>query len=478
MSKSDATEAFDIYKSFIKQTDKVVDYLGVVRKLHNVVNVPVPNLKHAPTSLVKALEEYLNDPNFEDNRREYKRSLGVVEGKPNRTPSPNREYIFSTDSARLCCSVEFPWPMLIRSNSRNSPKGRSAYTRSFDFSHLGPACHDVFCPKRSTRRSAEDPGLFRFHTGRSAADDVRRAISAVGPLTWDKSETDSQVPTTATRPNANGRSRLQPLPTVDDDASTNGLHAASDDRIWRFPAAATSRLHAAANDGGYGVWEHGRKWRFRRSNASWAIRTAADRRIRSAGPEPAAATTNATTTTDRIQPPAAQLCSAAAAPSSDDWLQSFPPEHDAAEHQCDRFQPFWCVLSTDFSVPEPKPLDRVGQRIWRWCRAATRLYPCTQHRHEASRSSIDGKQEPLCPSWRGTESAPHATAKRAFDERNGLEQATASIRYAAAADRRERRVIRPRVAVAMEQWTKHEWQRWRVGHLRHRLVFHIRQQIV
>lgn len=90
MSKYDATEAFDIYKSFIKQTDRVVDYLGIARKLHHVVNVPVPNLKHAPTGLVKALEEYLNDPNFEDNRKEYRKSLGVVEGRgPARTPSPN-----------------------------------------------------------------------------------------------------------------------------------------------------------------------------------------------------------------------------------------------------------------------------------------------------------------------------------------------------------------------------------------------------
>ena len=89
MSKQDATESFDIYKYFIKQTDRVVDFLGVARKLHNVVNVPVPNLKHAPTGLVKALEEYLNDPNFEDNRREYRASLGVVEGRTaGRTPSP------------------------------------------------------------------------------------------------------------------------------------------------------------------------------------------------------------------------------------------------------------------------------------------------------------------------------------------------------------------------------------------------------
>jgi hypothetical protein len=94
MSKIDATESFEIYKSFIKQTDRVVDYLGVVRKLHNVLNVPVPNLKHAPTSLVKALEEYLHDPNFEQNRIDYKKSLGVVEGKPAgtaRTPSPASE---------------------------------------------------------------------------------------------------------------------------------------------------------------------------------------------------------------------------------------------------------------------------------------------------------------------------------------------------------------------------------------------------
>lgn len=81
MSKVDATESFEIYKSFIKQTDKIVDFLAMARKLNNVINVPVPNLKHAPTSLVKALEEYLHDPNFEQNRLEYKKSLGVVEGR-------------------------------------------------------------------------------------------------------------------------------------------------------------------------------------------------------------------------------------------------------------------------------------------------------------------------------------------------------------------------------------------------------------
>jgi hypothetical protein len=94
MSKSDATEALAIYKSFIAQTDRVVDYLGMAKRLHNVVNVPVPNLKHAPTGLVKALDEYLNDPNFEQNRIEYKRSLGVVEGKGGRSSPEKSESEF------------------------------------------------------------------------------------------------------------------------------------------------------------------------------------------------------------------------------------------------------------------------------------------------------------------------------------------------------------------------------------------------
>lgn len=88
MSKVDASDSFDIYKSFIKQTDKIVDYLAIARRLNNIVNVPVPNLKHAPTSLVKALDEYLNDPNFEQNRIEYKKSLGVVEGRSGGDKSP------------------------------------------------------------------------------------------------------------------------------------------------------------------------------------------------------------------------------------------------------------------------------------------------------------------------------------------------------------------------------------------------------
>ncbi|KAH7905728.1 ANTH domain-containing protein [Hygrophoropsis aurantiaca] len=74
MSKVDAEQALAIYRHFCKQTERVVEYLGVAKKLQNLLNVSIPNLKHAPVSLAGALQEYLNDPNFEQNRIEYRAS--------------------------------------------------------------------------------------------------------------------------------------------------------------------------------------------------------------------------------------------------------------------------------------------------------------------------------------------------------------------------------------------------------------------
>ncbi|KAI5480186.1 ENTH domain containing protein [Pseudohyphozyma bogoriensis] len=80
MSHVDATTALKIYKTFCRDTEKVVAFLGVAKKLHNVLNVPIPNLKHAPVSLVSSLEEYLNDPNFHKNREEYKENKRIADG--------------------------------------------------------------------------------------------------------------------------------------------------------------------------------------------------------------------------------------------------------------------------------------------------------------------------------------------------------------------------------------------------------------
>ncbi|KAG9050414.1 hypothetical protein FS837_005487 [Tulasnella sp. UAMH 9824] len=72
MSHVDATTALSLYRHFCSQTEGVLEYLTVARKLENMLNVPIPNLKHAPVSLAGSLEEYLNDPSFEQNRIEYK----------------------------------------------------------------------------------------------------------------------------------------------------------------------------------------------------------------------------------------------------------------------------------------------------------------------------------------------------------------------------------------------------------------------
>jgi len=52
MSKLDAEQALALYRSFCKQTEAVVEYLGVAKKLQNLLNVNIPNLRHVRTSLM------------------------------------------------------------------------------------------------------------------------------------------------------------------------------------------------------------------------------------------------------------------------------------------------------------------------------------------------------------------------------------------------------------------------------------------
>src|SRR4051812_46945100 len=78
LSKTDAEKAMNIYRTFTRQTDFVVQYLSVARQYEHHTRVEVPKLKHAPVNLGRQLEEYLKDPDFEIHRRQY---LAELEAK-------------------------------------------------------------------------------------------------------------------------------------------------------------------------------------------------------------------------------------------------------------------------------------------------------------------------------------------------------------------------------------------------------------
>jgi hypothetical protein len=80
LSKPDATRALAVYRIFVKQTEAVVQYLSLARSHEHSTRLEIPKIKHAPTSLAASLEEYLNDKDFEVNRRQY---LAEKEAKKN-----------------------------------------------------------------------------------------------------------------------------------------------------------------------------------------------------------------------------------------------------------------------------------------------------------------------------------------------------------------------------------------------------------
>jgi hypothetical protein len=96
MSKTDAERAMDIYRTFTRQTDFVVQYLSIARQYEHHTRVEVPKLKHAPVNLGRQLEEYLKDPDFEIHRRQY---LAELEAKKSKGASAGSSKPFKNDSA-------------------------------------------------------------------------------------------------------------------------------------------------------------------------------------------------------------------------------------------------------------------------------------------------------------------------------------------------------------------------------------------
>ncbi|KAI1132740.1 ANTH-domain-containing protein [Nemania abortiva] len=120
MSKVDAERAMEIYRHFTKTTDAVVQYLTVARQWEPHTRVEVPKLKHAPVNLRRQLEDYLNDPDFEINRRQYmaeqqaKKKGGLSKGeKSAETAKPFAAGNASSSAPRPPQATKGPDPDLI-----------------------------------------------------------------------------------------------------------------------------------------------------------------------------------------------------------------------------------------------------------------------------------------------------------------------------------------------------------------------------
>ncbi|QSL67006.1 hypothetical protein MERGE_001393 [Pneumocystis wakefieldiae] len=85
MSKYDAENALEIYKKFVKQTTNVSDYLSLACRMETLTCIEVPNIKHAPVGLSRALKEYLDDKNFEKNRLQYIESKNALDSNKKKT---------------------------------------------------------------------------------------------------------------------------------------------------------------------------------------------------------------------------------------------------------------------------------------------------------------------------------------------------------------------------------------------------------
>lgn len=119
MSKYDAERAFKIYKTFSKQTDLVVQFLSVARQYENATRLEIPKLKHAPTSLTSSLEEYLNDPDFEINRRQY---LAQQEAKKGKKPTAGDSSKSAFEPKKSTTSNGFPDPKPAAAAQESKPQ--------------------------------------------------------------------------------------------------------------------------------------------------------------------------------------------------------------------------------------------------------------------------------------------------------------------------------------------------------------------
>lgn len=130
MSRPDAERALSVYKTFGKQTYQVVEYLGLARKYEMSTRLEVPKLKHAPTTLTSSLEDYLNDPNFEVNRRQY---LAQQEGKKGGRSMPSAAAKSTPIDKEVKRDVSFPTSTSITAKAPVTQQPKASAPDLMDF---------------------------------------------------------------------------------------------------------------------------------------------------------------------------------------------------------------------------------------------------------------------------------------------------------------------------------------------------------
>jgi hypothetical protein len=99
LSKTDAESALRIYRTFVKQTEAVVQYLSIARLHEHSTRLEIPKIKHAPITLAASLEEYLNDKDFDVNRRQYLAEREAKKSGGKSTNGTNKLFLESRPTA-------------------------------------------------------------------------------------------------------------------------------------------------------------------------------------------------------------------------------------------------------------------------------------------------------------------------------------------------------------------------------------------
>jgi hypothetical protein len=129
MSRPDAERAIKIYKAFCAQTELVVQYLSVARRFEHATRLEIPKLKHAPITLAASLQEYLDDPDFEINRRQY---LAEQEAKKNGTAAPKKT-VASSSQATSSKAVSTPFDSMTTAAASFSQPAKAPPSDLIDF---------------------------------------------------------------------------------------------------------------------------------------------------------------------------------------------------------------------------------------------------------------------------------------------------------------------------------------------------------